>query len=261
MRNVLHSISVGPCPPARVFDRALRCVPHRKDVIAVDDFSGHAVGRCAVGNIFHGHLPFQRRRVGVLVVVADKHDRAFHDGRHVQAFVPVSAAGGAIAERAHHHAVLAAHFERQADSGRHRNVVSQHADKGDEVMLQTAHVHVGVFALGRSGLLAHVLGEYGSQRHAANQECSHIPMRRTNDVVGPKVDAAADRDGLLAAADIDAADNLALPVELALDAVLQLADNLHVIEDFELRLSRRERRALSHGECVRIHRFRVHLLF
>ena len=81
-------------------------------------------------------------------------------------------------------------------------------------------------------------------------------MRRANDVVFTKVNAAADSDGLLSTADIDASQDFALPVEFSLDTVLQLTNNLHVIQDFELRLSGRERRKLSHGECVRIHRFR-----
>jgi len=66
-------------------------------------------------------------------------------------------------------------------------------------------------------------------------------------------------NGFLAAADINAPDNFSLSIELPLDAILQLPDHFHEIEDFKLRLFGRERRALTRAECVRIHRFRVHL--
>ena len=62
---------------------------------------------------------------------------------------------------------------------------------------------------------------------------------------GRKVHAASDGDGLLATSYVNAAQNLALPVELPLDAVFQLAGELQVIKDADLGLGRRERRALG----------------
>src|SRR5215467_11227172 len=114
-----------------VFNSAARSVPHRQDIVAIHDFSGDSVSGCTIRHILHGHLALQWRGVSVLIVVTDIDHRTLHDRSHVDALMPVAAAGGAITERANDHAVLPAHFEREADACGYRHTVSQHADEGD----------------------------------------------------------------------------------------------------------------------------------
>jgi hypothetical protein len=60
-------------------------------------------------------------------------------------------------------------------------------------------------------------------------------VRRAHHVVRQQLNATADGDGFLAAANIHAADDLALPVEFALDSKLELPGLLHVKKHFEER--------------------------
>ena len=61
---------------------------------------------------------------------------------------------------------------------------------------------------------------------AAQKIGSHVAMRRTDDIVGSQVHAASNRDRFLAPPYVNSAQNLSLPVELALNAVLELASEL-----------------------------------
>src|SRR5262249_17113940 len=149
----------------------------------------------------------QRRRVRVLIVIADEDDGYLPDRRHVNAFVPIAAARGSITEEAKGNAILTAHLHGEANSCGDRNVVAKHADKGDQGFRQFTHVDVSFFAARGTGLARHILREDGAQRHSANEESSHIAVRWTNDVIPPQINAATHRDGFLATADVYAADD------------------------------------------------------
>src|SRR5262245_6139169 len=220
-------------PGSRSLDRPSRCIPDGEDVIAIHDLSWQAIGFGAISDILNGHLTFQRRRISILVIVADEDDGRFEDRRHVDAFVPIAAARCAVAEETESHAILPAHLEGQADSRRNRNVVAEHTDEGDQILGQIAHVHVAVFAPRRAGLSRHVLRENRTQRHAPNEKRAHVAMGRTDDVILPQINAAADGDGLLTATDIYAANDLALAVELPLNPEFQFPRQLHVIKHGE----------------------------
>ena len=114
-----------------------------------------------------------------------------------------------------------------------------------------------VFALCRTGLAPHVLREDGAKVHPFEKVSAHVSMRRADHVIRPQIDAASDGNGFLAPADVDTAHNLALPVELALNAVFEFPRQLQVIKDADLSLGRRNFRALV-AEWGRIHRFQVH---
>src|SRR5262249_4465583 len=118
----------GTCP----LDGAGCSIPDREDVVAVHDFAGHSIGFSTVGYVFNRHLPLQRCRVSVLIVVADKDNRHFEDRSHIDAFVPVAAAGGAVTKETERNSILTAHFEREADSCRHWYVVPKHAHERDQ---------------------------------------------------------------------------------------------------------------------------------
>jgi len=63
-----------------------------------------------------------------------------------------------------------------------------------------------------------------------NEEDRQIAMRGEHDVFRAGEQRRTDGDGFLAAADIDSAHDFPLPVELAFDAVFELAHHGHVIK-------------------------------
>ena len=128
--------------------------------------------------------------------------------------MPVAHAGGAFAEPAHGDVLPAQVLERQRSARGHRNGGGQRADNGHDVELEVAHVH----------------GQNAASRHASDEVGGHIAMGGKQDVAGVGLKRGAGGNGLLAAAHVHAAHNLALAVELALDAVLHLAHQAHVIE-------------------------------
>ena len=88
---------------------------------------------------------------------------------------------------------------------------------------------------------AHVLGE---ERRAVTPRMKKTAMSRwegKSTSPARRAERAAHRNGFLAAAHVDAAQDFALPVQFALDAVFDLAHQRHVIEDTaaQVRLDRR----------------------
>src|SRR4029078_13034119 len=93
------------------------------------------------------------------------------------------------------------------------------------------HVHVAIATAGETARAPHVLRENFSRLHTANEKEREVAMGRAEDVVLLGSQSRTHRDGLLSAADVDAAHNLALAVELALDAIFHLAHEGHVAEE------------------------------
>ena len=174
--------------------------------------------------------------------------------------MPIAAAGGSIAEETKDNAILATHLHRQANSCGDRNVVAKHADEGDQVFRQIAHVHVSFFAARGTGLARHILGKDGAQRHSPNEESSHIAVRWANDVVRPQVNTATHCDCFLAATHVYPADDFPLPIEFPLDAELEFARQLHVIQHVEESFVSRncDRWYGIPGECLRVRRIHLH---
>src|SRR5262249_40808857 len=94
-------------PGTRTFDRAGCRFPNSQNVVAVHNLAGQTICLGTIRNIFDGHLAFQRRGVGVLVVIADEDNRYLPNRSDVDTLVPIAAAGGSIAEKAKGDAVLA----------------------------------------------------------------------------------------------------------------------------------------------------------
>lgn len=200
------------------------------DVIAVDDLGGNAVGGGAIGDVRDRHLLGEGGGVGVLVVVAEIDDGQLLDGGEVDPFVPVAAAGGAVAEVGEDDVGQAAVPESEGDAAGHGDARANGGDDGHQVEAEIAHVHVAIAAAGGPGGAAQILGEDATGLHAAHQERSHVAMGGTEPVLLFGEDGAADGDGLLAPSGIASAEDLPLAVELQLDPVLNLAHELQVVE-------------------------------
>ncbi len=228
-----------PAPGAP--DRPADPIVHGEDVIAVRRFAGNAVAGRPVGDALDPHLAGHVRRVGVLVVVADEDHRELLNRREIQPLVPVAPAGGALSEEAERRLVGAAHPEGQRAAGRDRNAVAEVRDEGHEPVAQIAHVHVAVAPAGQPGAPTHVLRQDPLGRHALHEKHRHVAVGRGDDVVVVLAAAAADvhrradGDRLLAAPHVHAADDLPLPVQLALDPVLEGAGLLHGVQHLEER--------------------------
>src|SRR6266487_6395388 len=91
-------------------------------------------------------------------------------------------------------------------------------------------MHVAVSSAGVAVAPAHVLRKYPRRGHAPDQKCCHIAMGWTYDILRPSEGAGPDADGFLPAADIHAAHNFPLAVQLSFDSILQLARQHHVVE-------------------------------
>ena len=221
-----------PAAGARLLDRALRLAVDGEDVGAVDDDSLEAVRLGAVGDVLGRELEMRRRRVRPLVVVADEDDRKLARAGERHRLVRVAARRGALAEPADRDARLLAdpEGERAADGdGEHRRQVADHRDQPE---LRVGHVDVAVAAVRRAVLAAHVLREDPPRLDTARDVDAHVAVERRADVVRAHRRRDADRGGLVAAARVERAGDLALPVE-DVAALLDAAGDEHVAVDAE----------------------------
>src|SRR3954467_1651068 len=117
--------------------------------------------------------------------------------------MPVTAAGRAITKETDGYAVFVSHLERHCNSSRHGDVIAEHADEGDEVVLHVAHMHIAVSTACSAGLSGHVLSKNCPHGHAADKERTHVAMRRADDVFFTQIDTATNGNCLLTASDIN----------------------------------------------------------
>src|SRR5947209_115505 len=225
---------------------------HREHVVPIYDLRRYAVRRSLIRHIGARHLRGKRGGVRVLVVVADEdHGQLLH-GREIYAFVPIAAAGGAVAEVGKADALpsLVSHGQRRTRGHRHRG--RQRADDRYQPQFQIAHVHVAFAPARRPVRPAHVLREDLPRRYAANQHDRHVAMAGKQHVLGLRQQRRSHRDGLLPAPHVHAAYDLALPVQLALDAVFNLTHLQHVIQALARQIgffARARIRVRSNGLC------------
>ena len=217
---------------ARLLDGALGLAVDGEHVVAVDDHALEAVGLGAVGDVLGRVLEVGRRRVGPLVVVADEHDRELADAGEVHRLVRVAAGRGAFAEPADRDAVLLADPEGERAADRDRQHRRQVADHRQQAEVRVGHVHVAVPALGRAVGAAHVLREDPPGLDAARDVDAHVAVERRADVLRAHRGGDADRGGLVPAARVERAGDLALLVE-DVAALLDPARDQHVAVDGE----------------------------
>ena len=222
-----------PAAVARLLDRALRLAVDGEHVGAVDDDAVEAVRLRAVGDVLGRVLEVRRRRVRPLVVVADEDDRA----------------GGAMPAN-----VIASCVSPRADapspnqptatrfSSRIRNASAQPTATGS---IAGRWLTIAISPRRESAMwtlpslpfvgpsrAAHVLGEDPPRLDAARDVHAHVAVERRADVVGAHRRRDADGGGLVAAARVERAGDLALPVE-DVPALLDPARDQHVAVDAE----------------------------
>jgi hypothetical protein len=225
--------------------RALGSFVHREDVITIHDFGGDAIGRAAVGHICAEHLLVEWSRIRVLVVVADQHQRRVRDRCEIDSFVPVAAAGSAVAEEAEGDVPAAFVFLAESRAGRYGNRGADGAYDGDDFEPQVAHVHVAVAAASEAADPAHVLSQHLAGSDAPDEVQTHVAVAGKEEVVGIRGQARPDTNGFLSTADVDATNDFPLPVELFFDAFLDFSGQEHVFEKSLGQLSFGVRRSIQ----------------
>ena len=221
-----------PAALARLLDRALRLAVDGEHVGAVDDDTLEAVGGGAIGHVLGRVLEMRRRRVRPLVVVADEDHREPAGAGERHRLVRVAARGGALAEPADRDALLLADPERERAADRDRQHRRQVADHRDQAEVRVGHVDVAVPALRRPVHATHVLGEDAPRLDAARDVDAHVAVERRADVLGAHRRRDADGGTLVAAARVERARDLPLPVE-DVPAFLDPARDEQVAVDLE----------------------------
>ena len=88
---------------------------HRQHVVAVDRDAFEAVTLRPVRHVVDRHALFDRHRIRVQVVLADKHDRQALDAGEVERFVEIAGVAGAFAEVGDDDVVDLLHLEGEAE--------------------------------------------------------------------------------------------------------------------------------------------------
>ena len=136
-------------------------------------------------------------------------------GREVQALVGDAGGLSAVANIGQTDDVLALQARAQANAGHYADQFAQHRNRRAHVAtLPVAKVRRGVAPPGRRIALGHVLPHDVARGEASHQHRPLVANHRAKPVVGSKCVGRGARAALLAQSEIDAADNLALLVEV-----------------------------------------------
>jgi hypothetical protein len=204
---------------ARAVDHALGDVVHRQHVVAVHQLVRDAVRRGALVDAFDRHLLRDRRRVRVLVIFRDHHERDALDGREVQSFVERARARRAVTDPRHRDARLLPHPRPHGDAGGDRDRVAEHADRPHDdglvgvLVRQVDDVDVEIAAAGVRRSLRHVLAEDLERPNPDGHQRAHVADERQNGVAAIERIGRGYRLPLLPERSIEAADHLALAEE------------------------------------------------
>ena len=114
---------------------------HRQHVHAVDPLAGHAEALGLRREVRHGGVARQRRAHPVLVVDDQEHDRQLPQRGEVHGLAERALVGGAVAEHAHRHGVLALVVGGERHAGGQRQVAADDPVAAQEAPLQVEQVH------------------------------------------------------------------------------------------------------------------------
>ena len=191
--------------PAGVAHRGVDRGVDVEGVVAVDDDAAEAVGVGAVGDVVDRRLRRHRHRDGVAVVLADEHHRELVDAGEVERLVEVALGGGALAEVADDHPVLAAELGGVGEAGGVGELGRDRGRAGDDVALGPAPVvrHLASAAVRIVGPRQHGQEDL-LHGHAEGEHHAGVAVVGEDDVVaGPQRPGRADLHALVALAGHD----------------------------------------------------------
>ena len=182
---------------------------------AVDDDAGDAVSDGAFGEVFAAVLHVGRRGVGPEIVFDEEHEAEILHGGEVDAFVGDAGGLAAVADVGHDGDVAALQARAQRDAGEHGNQIAEHGDGRDHVALfDVAEVRGAVAAAGGRIGLGHVLHHDVAGGEAADQQRALVADHGREPVVLVERVGGGAGAGFLSESEVDAADDLALLVEI-----------------------------------------------
>ena len=178
-----------------------------------------------------------RRRLRVVVVLADEDGRNAPELREVERLVEGADVGGAVAEEGDRDARLAAHLEgkrRPDDAG---EPAADDCVRAQVAVLHVVEVHRAAVAVAAALDLPVELGHHLVGMSALGDRVPVRPMRRGDHVAVLERAAHADRHGLLADSDVEEAGQLA-GAEALLHLLLETADEEHLPKELLQALGR-----------------------
>jgi len=168
-------------------------------------------------------------------------------GGEIQAFVKGAGGAAAVADPGHGHDFLAEIAAGHGDAGEHGNEIAEHGDgRNDVEIFEIAEVAGAVLALGGRCVFRHVLGEDVARGDPFDEERADVADHRGHPVFFLEGVGAANGDGFLAEAGIEAADDLVLAEEAG-HGVLDLAVEAHEVVKVEVLLARKLRLGACFG--------------
>src|SRR4029453_1062376 len=215
--------------------RSLSRLIDSKHVISVDGHTVETVAVSSIRDVVNRHALFDRNRVRVLVVFADKNDWEAVHACKVQGLVKVAGIARAFAEIGDDDVVGAFDLERVSNSGSDRQVCTKHARIAENPKFRDPAVKRRVPTLRQAGDLSKHLRHHDPRLDAFHEKTPEISVQRADVVLLAEPETGADYDGLLTDAGIHATTHFALTdknAEPFVESPNQLQPEEHVQELF-----------------------------
>src|SRR4029450_11371409 len=184
-----------------------------KHVISVDGHTVETVAVSSIRDVVNRHALFDRNRVRVLVVFADKNDREAVHACKVQGLVKVAGIARAFAEIGDDDVVGAFDLECVSNSGSDRQVCSKHARIAENPQFRDPAVKRRVPTLRQAGDLSKHLRHHDPRLDAFHEKRPEISVQRADVVLLAEPETGADYDGLLTDAGIHVTTQLDLTLK------------------------------------------------
>jgi hypothetical protein len=215
-------------PTPRV-EEAGEGAPHRVDVVPVDGRALEAVRRDNVGDALDRRVRGARRELGEAVVLAHEDHRERPQRGEVDRLDEDASLRRAVAEEDNRDRLLSAEPARERAPERERDVAADDAGRAEEPVVDVDEVHRAPEAAAETAVATHELGHDALERRALRDRVPVRAMVAVDRVVVRELAADADRDRLLADAQVHEAVHLARARELP-DPLLEGPDPPHGAE-------------------------------
>src|SRR5215467_2716730 len=217
----------------RPFDGFMSGVVDLAGVGAVDNHARNAVSEGALGHVFATVLHVRGGRVGPQIRFDDEHEAEILNRREVDAFVGHSRGLTAVADISHDRNIASLQTRAERDARKNGNEIAEHGDGRDHVaLLDVAEMRGAVAAPGGRIGLGHVLHHGVGGAKAADEKRSLVANHGREPVIFVERVGRSAGAGFLTESEIDAADHLALLVQI-LQRNLHFAVQPHVSVDLD----------------------------
>jgi len=211
-----HELEQGGSVAATRMVDGFFCVPqHAENVVSERDVAVDVERGSAVRHFGDGHLFVDRCGVGELVVLDDDDEGKLVNGREVQPFVEIAGAGSAVAGKGDVNVRLALHLECEREPGaggnpgRHRAVVVRR----DTVAFEVSEEQTELASMRRRDVFAEPASDDMARLDAPVEPRGEASRHGGKNIVFVQQRGDPGGDGLLADAEVDGSDDLALAVE------------------------------------------------